>query len=66
MNMGREYAGEDPAIGPWRDIQIEITGSAARVQMILPMTGSSRPRKSYSRRGIIRRWNVLRNCSCNR
>jgi len=35
MNMGREYAGEDPAIGPWRDIQIEITGSAARkFQMI--------------------------------
>src|SRR5262245_34847446 len=22
MNMGREYAGEDPAIGPWRDIQM--------------------------------------------
>lgn len=35
MNMGREYAGEDPAIGPWRDIQIEITGGAARkFQMI--------------------------------
>ena len=35
MNMGREYAGEDPAIGPWRDIQIEITGSATRkFQMI--------------------------------
>ncbi len=35
MNMGREYASEDPAIGPWRDIQIEITGSAARkFQMI--------------------------------
>jgi cardiolipin synthase A/B len=30
MNMGREYAGEDPAIGPWRDIQIEISGGAAR------------------------------------
>jgi len=26
MNMGREYAGEDPRIGPWRDIQIEISG----------------------------------------
>ncbi|HEX5177480.1 MAG TPA: cardiolipin synthase, partial [Chthoniobacteraceae bacterium] len=35
MNMGREYAGEDPAIGPWRDIQIEIVGNAARkFQMI--------------------------------
>ena len=35
MNMGREYAGEDPAIGPWRDVQIEMTGSAARkFQMI--------------------------------
>jgi len=35
MNMGREYAGEDPAIGPWRDIQIEITGHATRkFQMI--------------------------------
>lgn len=35
MNMGREYAGEDPKIGPWRDVQIEMTGSAARkFQMI--------------------------------
>ena len=35
MNMGREYAGEDPAIGPWRDIQIEIAGGATRkFQMI--------------------------------
>ncbi len=35
MNMGREYAGEDPAIGPWRDLQIEITGVAVRkFQMI--------------------------------
>jgi cardiolipin synthase A/B len=35
MNMGREYAGEDPPIGPWRDIQLEITGDAARkFQMI--------------------------------
>ena len=33
--MGREYAGEDPRIGPWRDIQLEITGDAARkFQMI--------------------------------
>ena len=30
MNMGREYAGEDPKVGPWRDLQIEITGGAAR------------------------------------
>jgi len=30
MNMGREYAGEDPRIGPWRDVQIEISGTAAR------------------------------------
>ena len=35
MNMGREYAGEDPKVGPWRDVQIEITGGAARkYQMI--------------------------------
>ena len=35
MNMGREYAGEDPAVGPWRDLQIEICGGAARkFQMI--------------------------------
>ena len=35
MNMGREYAGEDPAIGPWRDVQIEISGAVARkFQMI--------------------------------
>jgi cardiolipin synthase len=34
MNMGQEYAGEDPAVGPWRDIQIELTGGAAkRLQM---------------------------------
>ncbi len=30
MNMGREYAGEDPKVGPWRDLQIEITGGATR------------------------------------
>jgi cardiolipin synthase len=30
MNMGREYAGEDPAVGPWRDFQIEIRGSVVR------------------------------------
>ncbi len=35
MNMGREYAGEDPAIGCWRDVQIEISGVVARkFQMI--------------------------------
>jgi cardiolipin synthase len=34
MNMAREYAGEDPAVGPWRDIQIELVGGAAkRLQM---------------------------------
>jgi cardiolipin synthase len=33
--MGREYAGEDPVIGPWRDVQLEMTGAAARkFQMI--------------------------------
>ena len=32
MNMGREYAGEDPKIGPWRDLQIEITGGATRTK----------------------------------
>ena len=30
MNMGREYAGEDPKVGPWRDLQIEIAGGATR------------------------------------
>ena len=35
MNMGREYAGEDPAIGAWRDVQLEITGGATKkLQMI--------------------------------
>ena len=35
MNMAREYAGEDPAIGSWRDVQIEILGGAAkRLQMV--------------------------------
>ena len=34
MNMAREYAGEDPKIGPWRDIQIELVGGVAkRLQM---------------------------------
>ncbi|MEO7166115.1 MAG: cardiolipin synthase, partial [Chthoniobacterales bacterium] len=35
MNMAREYAGEDPVIGPWRDVQLEMTGAVARkFQMI--------------------------------
>ncbi|MES2570118.1 MAG: phospholipase D-like domain-containing protein, partial [Verrucomicrobiota bacterium] len=27
MNIGREYAGEDPAFGAWRDTQIEVQGN---------------------------------------
>jgi len=35
MNMGREYAGEDPAVGQWHNLQIEIRGGAVRkFQMI--------------------------------
>jgi cardiolipin synthase len=35
MNMGWEYASEDPLVGPWRDVQIELTGSVAKkFQMI--------------------------------
>ncbi|MGH8092171.1 MAG: cardiolipin synthase [Chthoniobacterales bacterium] len=35
MNMGREYASEDPAVGRWRDFQIEISGGVTRkFQMI--------------------------------
>ncbi|MFL6515370.1 MAG: cardiolipin synthase [Chthoniobacterales bacterium] len=35
MNMGREYAGEDPSVGPWRDCQVQICGAAVRkFQMI--------------------------------
>ena len=30
MNIGREYASEDPASGKWRDVQVEITGAAAK------------------------------------
>lgn len=30
MNMGREYAGEDESVGPWRDVQLEICGGAVR------------------------------------
>ncbi len=28
MNVGREYAGEDPKLGSWRDVQIELRGAA--------------------------------------
>jgi cardiolipin synthase A/B len=31
MNIGREYQGLDPAVGGWRDMQIELTGPAACV-----------------------------------
>jgi len=35
MNLGREYASEDPAVGRWRDFQLEISGAATRkFQMI--------------------------------
>ena len=55
MNMGREYAGEDPAIGPWRDIQIEITGGAARkFQMVFADDWFFATQENYSRRNIIR------------
>jgi cardiolipin synthase len=29
MNLGSEYAGEDPSVGPWRDLQVELTGAVA-------------------------------------
>lgn len=29
MNVGREYAGEDPRIGPWRDFTLELHGAVA-------------------------------------
>lgn len=29
MNLGREYAGEDPKIGAWRDVTFKLTGAAA-------------------------------------
>jgi len=29
MNVGREYQGLDPSVGPWRDLQIELEGPAA-------------------------------------
>ncbi len=29
MNIGREYEGLDPALGHWRDVQMEATGSVA-------------------------------------
>jgi cardiolipin synthase len=30
MNIGREYASEDPRVGKWRDVQVEIVGAAAK------------------------------------
>lgn len=30
MNIGREYASEDPVCGKWRDIQVEVVGAAAK------------------------------------
>ena len=42
MNMAREYAGEDPEIGPWRDVQLEIVGGAAKkLQMVFADRGLS-------------------------
>jgi len=29
MNIGREYEGLDPALGHWRDVQVEVHGSVA-------------------------------------
>ncbi len=29
MNVGREYQGLDPSVGPWRDLQIELEGPSA-------------------------------------
>lgn len=29
MNIGREYEGLDPALGHWRDVQVEATGAVA-------------------------------------
>lgn len=31
MNVGREYLGEDPAYGSWRDVQVRVTGGVAAV-----------------------------------
>ncbi|MBW8780420.1 MAG: cardiolipin synthase [Verrucomicrobia bacterium] len=31
MNVGREYQGLDPAVGPWRDLQVELEGPVARI-----------------------------------
>ena len=30
MNVGREYASEDPDVGKWRDVQVEVSGAAAK------------------------------------
>jgi cardiolipin synthase len=29
MNLGREYAGEDPSVGPWHDLTLALHGAAA-------------------------------------
>lgn len=35
MNIGREYAGEDPSVGPWRDFTLELRGAVAgKVQAV--------------------------------
>jgi cardiolipin synthase len=31
MNLGREYKGEDPNYGSWRDVQLEMRGSVAAI-----------------------------------
>lgn len=31
MNVGKEYLGEDPAYGSWRDVQVRVTGGVAAV-----------------------------------
>jgi cardiolipin synthase A/B len=30
MNIGREYEGFDPRSGPWRDVQLEVSGTVVR------------------------------------
>ncbi len=31
MNMGREHMGEDPSIGSWRDVQVQLEGQVAAI-----------------------------------
>lgn len=31
MNVGKEYLGQDPAYGSWRDVQVRVTGGVAAV-----------------------------------